>query len=396
MHPLEPVVVPAPRPAWRAAVTRRLIGLRLRLSGRLRRLLLGPVVGDLPQQVVRSLEERGHQPEIAAHILGSELLEEGHSEYYKLPVSYPIRFRRHWAFTPQRLFTLQDVCVGPRSGVVWLPDGMLLQESVGSLSRLLSWGNALDEVLQPVQRLNTEREVVVHPTTPFYHWLLENLPNTLKLLKARPNAVVLFDSHRRPYMEDALALVLGTAPNRRMYVHGAVRVPRVLLLPQDEVSCFVRPGDLSLLRESFHDVINRPIDADLPTRFYVSRRRTSKRPIQNEAAIEDALRARGLSIVYAEDLAFAQQIQLFAQAQLIVAPHGAGLANLTWCRPGTRVLELFAPDVFNDCYARLSEMLQLNYHYLDSEMPTAVPGCLDVQAMLRALDELEGASGPAT
>jgi capsular polysaccharide biosynthesis protein len=42
-------------------------------------------------------------------------------------------------------------------------------------------------------------------------------------------------------------------------------------------------------------------------------------------------------------LAFADQVQLFSQADVIVGAHGSAFANLIWCRPGTRVVDLM-PD----------------------------------------------------
>ena len=44
-----------------------------------------------------------------------------------------------------------------------------------------------------------------------------------------------------------------------------------------------------------------------------------------------------------EDLTAIAQMDLFRRAEMVVAPHGAALANLIFCPPGTQVLEL-SPD----------------------------------------------------
>ena len=46
------------------------------------------------------------------------------------------------------------------------------------------------------------------------------------------------------------------------------------------------------------------------------------------------------SIVALENLSLASQIQLFKSADIIIAQHGASLANLIWARPGTTVIEI--------------------------------------------------------
>ena len=37
-----------------------------------------------------------------------------------------------------------------------------------------------------------------------------------------------------------------------------------------------------------------------------------------------------------------EQIDVFHGAEVIIAPHGAALTNITFCTPGARVLEMFA------------------------------------------------------
>ena len=45
-------------------------------------------------------------------------------------------------------------------------------------------------------------------------------------------------------------------------------------------------------------------------------------------------------VVQPERLALSVQIALFANADIIVAPHGAALTNIVFCRPGTALIEL--------------------------------------------------------
>ena len=48
-------------------------------------------------------------------------------------------------------------------------------------------------------------------------------------------------------------------------------------------------------------------------------------------------------------------------AETIVSPHGAGLTNLGFCRPGTRVIEMLPDSFCNWCFRHLSGLMQLNY-----------------------------------
>ena len=54
----------------------------------------------------------------------------------------------------------------------------------------------------------------------------------------------------------------------------------------------------------------------------------------------------------------------FTGADEIVAVHGAGLTNLLFCRPGTRVIEIFPENFVKSTYFWLARQLGLEYHYL--------------------------------
>jgi len=60
-------------------------------------------------------------------------------------------------------------------------------------------------------------------------------------------------------------------------------------------------------------------------------------------------------------LSFAEQIAAFRDATHIVAPHGAGLANILWCAPGTHVLEVFHPHYGTWAYGMIKDALGLDY-----------------------------------
>jgi capsular polysaccharide biosynthesis protein len=87
---------------------------------------------------------------------------------------------------------------------------------------------------------------------------------------------------------------------------------------------------------------------------------TNRRPA-NEAEREQLCVQRGVRPVVSERLPFREQVALFWSARTIVATHGAGLANLVFAEPGGRLLELFLPELFNECYAHVAVLRGLRY-----------------------------------
>jgi capsular polysaccharide biosynthesis protein len=113
-----------------------------------------------------------------------------------------------------------------------------------------------------------------------------------------------------------------------------------------------------LLDASFARVTDRAI--------YVSRgSRRNNRRVLNQDAVMSLLTTRGFVVVDPDALTVAEQIRTFAEASVVVAPHGAALANLVFASPGATVIELFPAGVVVPDYWKLASGVPgLEYRYL--------------------------------
>lgn len=89
---------------------------------------------------------------------------------------------------------------------------------------------------------------------------------------------------------------------------------------------------------------NQASDIPKNKRLYISRR-NSRRKILNEPELVDSIKSRGFQIVECETLSVSDQIKLFSQAEIIVAPHGAGLTNLIYAEK-PKVIEIVPQDAW--------------------------------------------------
>lgn len=107
------------------------------------------------------------------------------------------------------------------------------------------------------------------------------------------------------------------------------------------------------------------INCSRKKRIYISRQNSSRR-ILNENELIHMLKTHDFQIVQCENLTVFEQISLFSQAEIIIAPHGAGLTNLIYSeRP--MVIEIVPHDAWVWGYfAMLTCRLGGKYH--------AVPG----------------------
>src|SRR5690606_30967189 len=95
--------------------------------------------------------------------------------------------------------------------------------------------------------------------------------------------------------------------------------------------------------------------------IYISRSRSLCRRIINESEIKPILEEFNFTPLFLEDFSLDNQIQLFHFATRIIAPHGAGLANIMFCARGTQVMEIFEPTVTRHCYWSLATAKGLSY-----------------------------------
>ena len=96
----------------------------------------------------------------------------------------------------------------------------------------------------------------------------------------------------------------------------------------------------------------------------------------------------GFECVTLSNMRVQEQIRLFKEAQIVVGPHGGGLTNIVFCRPGTQIIELF-DDSYIDPFETLSRTVNLDYSRFlnrEPESPRGWFGKKDFRIDLRFLD----------
>lgn len=136
---------------------------------------------------------------------------------------------------------------------------------------------------------------------------------------------------------------------------------------------WLEPWALDFLRENFLPLAEPATGKPYPDRIYISRNRANHRRVLNEDALVAYLESIGFVTVELEEMPLVEQVALFAQAQVIVAPHGGGLTNLVFCQPETTVIELFTPHYIRHYYWVISQMLGLSHYFLTGEAFTCYP-----------------------
>jgi hypothetical protein len=245
--------------------------------------------------------------------------------------------------------------LGP-DGCVITPDQGILRQSLWT-SGLFQQNRIYRSLRLPTpQFLSGSYYTIATPfSSGYYHWIVEVLPRLFaheSVADEDPKLIV--NSPLNHWQRESLEL-LGFRDQDLMELGTDYLQVEKLYFP---AYIGINPYCLDWLRERLFATVAPQVT---PKRVYISRRRASRRRLLNETEIESVLREHGFIIAEAERLSFAQQVELFAQAQVIVSIHGAGLTNIVFAPPGCKVMEIVDPYHVGVMYYLLAETLQHRY-----------------------------------
>jgi hypothetical protein len=332
--------------------------------------------------------------------------------------SYPRKYRvadtaavtdaPRWEAEPQFLYRLPNATVYPPVGLVATEAGEYVVDSVASPGKVYDdlgydWRRlsvalsmyAADHGLSTyfaahegfgggVDAATTvdEAAVLMPLWSNYYHWTVESLFKLHWLDRYESSTgrrpTLLLPADVSSWMLESLSLLGYDEGDVARVDAPAVRVGSLLVpshvTPVAEHQRWVRDRALSATE------VDVPEDA----RVYVSRRNATKRRVANETEVVDALAARGFESYALEELSVAEQVALFADAEAVVGPHGAGFANLVYAADPF-VVELFGRKRLNT-YQRLSELLGFEYEAQYCEM-RGTDVVVDVDELSALLDD---------
>jgi capsular polysaccharide biosynthesis protein len=225
--------------------------------------------------------------------------------------------------------------------------------------------------LPKARRLAGRTAIAITPEAPgnYYHWLIDLLPR-IGLLGSTKGGFEFFErllinGRRAPYELQSLAAA-GTPLEKIWYVDARDRfqLEEAIIPSMDEFSRTVAPWKIDVLR-AIRDSL--PGAHSFTKRMYVSRRRAAVRRVLNEQDLEKFLRAANFTLVELETKSWKEQVAAFANAEVILAPHGAALANIAFCKPGTLVAEISTRGGYKDFYLQLTATARLRYRFIEAQ-----------------------------
>ena len=217
------------------------------------------------------------------------------------------------------------------------------------------------------QRLSASQQyLLIHDawSGSYYHWMVDALPRLLAIREQIAGAVLLLpEYYQHDYQYQTIA-ALGVGEVERLHPNIRYVVPRLLTPSRLARIASYNPAVMRELRLILLAKFPLLPHADLGDRIYISRTRAPRRKVLNEVEVTDYLRKQSFAIVQLEDYGFAEQVSIMARARYLVSIHGAGLTNMLFMAPGSKVLELqMQDDGTNHYYYTLAADMGIDYYY---------------------------------
>jgi capsular polysaccharide biosynthesis protein len=253
------------------------------------------------------------------------------------------------------------------NGAVISPDNKLVWDVSHEMYRLPQEHSVFEqEYLPPVTRLPGTAALLTYVgNSNYFFWMFDVLAR-MELLRREGIAVdkYLINQKRQPFQDETLA-ALGVTPDRLIECKSDTHIcaSNLVITPPVAYSGHVQKWVCDFLRERFAGW-RAAASGGKGERLYISRSGARYRHVRNEEEVVALLERHGFTRIHCEEYSVAEQVRLFASAEVIVAPHGAGLANIVFCRPGTKVIEFFSPHWVRQTYWMISCHCDLDYYYL--------------------------------
>ncbi len=113
-------------------------------------------------------------------------------------------------------------------------------------------------------------------------------------------------------------------------------------------------------------------NVEISKKIYVTREDSNYRRIINEGDVVTLLRANGYKVINPQLYEIEEQIEIFSNAEKIIAPYGSNLANIIFCKPNTEIFEITPSfknneKILEDRYSKLALLNNLKHNKIFSD-----------------------------
>ena len=238
------------------------------------------------------------------------------------------------------------------------------------------WSNARDEFKLDTEycdKLDVDECFTWFNIGQYWHWFLEDLP-LIEAFRKKPN-IPIYTNHLTRWQLDSISFFPDIASR-------IIEVDTPVILKCNKVNVVTYPAvsyrgkAATWAVEFLRDNLVGESAEDGPKRIYLSRNDAIARNVRNEAEVIDMLvneynffpmnthKENSMSV-----MSLQQKLNMFATADIVVSPTGAGLTHTHAMKPGSTVVDFnHSFEVSEECgWNNIAIPCELNWHTFEAE-----------------------------
>jgi capsular polysaccharide biosynthesis protein len=206
----------------------------------------------------------------------------------------------------------------------------------------------------------------------YYHFLLEELPNILKIQKYDSTLPIIcsYNNTYVQYILDYFNIKNSIIPSDRLFDIEELYITT-------PIKCGNPSGeDLNIIRNYLKETKQLQYDKTTNTGILIFRKE-QLRNLVNVIEVYEMLLNEFPNIDWQifDSLSFSETVDLFNKAKIIIGPHGAGFANIIFAPNNTKVIEFMPISEPNIVYYDVSSMLNFDYYCMPIKDSGKNNGC---------------------
>ncbi len=320
--------------------------------------------------------------------------------YQKIPTAFTDR-QGKFAFTNPFAAVVKNVELLGIYGIGFTEDKNIILETTSdrvdclehtAISTLRKGFNP--QYITPVDNLeniNLACSLINYWSHLYFHWVLESLTQLEALeyysQKTGEKPILIIDKDPPQWKIDSLKLMGYSKEDCRQWNGYRAKVNKLVVCSKRREGGRVSVRACHWLRERALSNINSndPLKIPLSENIFISRRKAKSRYILNEEEVINLLSPMGFIPYVLEDIDWHDQVRLFSQAKIIVAPHGAGLCNMVFSQKAT-IIEIFSQKISHGLYT-VAQGLGFKYGcmFCESKNENILVNCQELHNLIQRM-----------
>lgn len=125
---------------------------------------------------------------------------------------------------------------------------------------------------------------------------------------------------------------------------------------------------INRVKKKLIEVAKSNFEENSPKKIWLSRTGQDRRIVNNEEKITEFLNKEGFNVINPENYSIVEQVNIFSNADIVIAPHGAALTNIMFMKKNSKVMEIrIFSDSVRNAFFSLSSEFALSYYYFLAE-----------------------------